>query len=523
MQDEDWYLHYGLDRDPFEGTGVEGLFYPGGARQETVEQLQHLARFGDSVLLVSGAAGAGKSATLAQFVARCEPDTRCALVEVALLDGPEQILRRILWEFGIRGEADAGLVRDLQQLESFCQRCAAEGVLTWLVFDDAQHLHEDALTLLAPLLERSAGRLRLVFFAEPPWQAVLRHSLPSAAKLHVIDLSSFDRDGTCAYIHYRMKTAGLDADPPFTSAELDEIHVRSAGMPGRIDALARQVLIEALQDEEQPLSRLPVWHLGVVVLTLAALAFLYVWNEFDGDGRGQGQLPSAPTQGAGRASEAEPVIVTEEPAQASSPANAGGAPGGGDEASVDAEVAEEVNGVETGPVAQERPLPIEAPTPPRPPAPSAPPAAPQAGPAPAPPSAEQAPVRADPSRSAAEAGERAERSVQTRPRTATPIAGDSADEQYLLGLSPSLYVLQLISSSDQARVRALAVRLGPAARQYRKLHRGGTWFSLAYGEYAAAADAERAARDLAERLQGAQPWVRRAGDVQAEIRAARGG
>ena len=47
MPQEDWYLHYGLDRDPFAEAGVQGLFYPGGARQESVEQLQHLARFGD--------------------------------------------------------------------------------------------------------------------------------------------------------------------------------------------------------------------------------------------------------------------------------------------------------------------------------------------------------------------------------------------------------------------------------------------------------------------------------------------
>ena len=52
MPREDWYLHYGLDRDPFAEAGVQGLFYPGGARQESIEQLQHLARFGDCVLLV---------------------------------------------------------------------------------------------------------------------------------------------------------------------------------------------------------------------------------------------------------------------------------------------------------------------------------------------------------------------------------------------------------------------------------------------------------------------------------------
>ena len=41
---QDWYEFYGLDRDPFAEGGMYGLFYPGGARQEMVEQLLHLAR-----------------------------------------------------------------------------------------------------------------------------------------------------------------------------------------------------------------------------------------------------------------------------------------------------------------------------------------------------------------------------------------------------------------------------------------------------------------------------------------------
>ena len=174
MGNDDWYLHYGLDRDPFAEGGVQGLFYPGGGRQETVEQLQHLARFGDSVLVVAGAAGAGKSATLAHFVAQCASDTRCAVVETALLDGPEQLVRRVLAGFGLPAIPDEDLAHALQRLELFCERCREEGMLSWLAFDDAQHLHAEALALLAPLLGQMSGRLRLLFFAEQPWPATLK-------------------------------------------------------------------------------------------------------------------------------------------------------------------------------------------------------------------------------------------------------------------------------------------------------------------------------------------------------------
>lgn len=106
---QDWYEFYGLDRDPFAEGGMYGLFYPGGARQEMVEQLLHLARFSDSSLLICGAAGAGKTATLRHFVAQSASDTRYCVVEAALLDSPE-IAGQDPWRFRYRipGGRDAG-------------------------------------------------------------------------------------------------------------------------------------------------------------------------------------------------------------------------------------------------------------------------------------------------------------------------------------------------------------------------------------------------------------------------------
>jgi DamX protein len=484
MQEQDWYLHYGLDRDPFAPGGVEGLFFPGGARQETVEQLQHLARFGDSALLVAGAHGAGKSATLAHFVAQCASDTRCSVVEVALLDGPEQVLRRVLDGFGVHAGAGSGLQHDLQRLESFCERCRSDGLLTWAVFDDAQHLHEDAITLLAPLLERMAGRLKLVFFAEPQWRPVLRAALPPAVHVHLIDLAAFDRDDCEAYIHYRMKTAGLEVEPPFTPAELEEIYQQSGGMPGRIDALAREVLVDALRVDAQPLARLPVWHFGVVALTLLALALLYAWSAFEQES----VEPAAPSpsvaQGAAGAPESEPVIVTEEAARDAA-ARGAAAPGpahGGDAAQVDADVAEEAPGPET-------------PSPAKSPASGVAPAAPPASVAVTPPAT---PARAE-----------------------TPAGDLSADEGYLLALDPSFFVLQVMSANDRARIQQFASRQTVPLRQYRKMHGGRPWYALVQGEYRDRAAAERSARDVAARIPGAQPWVRRVDEVQREIREAR--
>jgi DamX protein len=108
------------------------------------------------------------------------------------------------------------------------------------------------------------------------------------------------------------------------------------------------------------------------------------------------------------------------------------------------------------------------------------------------------------------------------PAAPAPAAGSlAADEDYLLSLNGSVYVLQIMGSDDAAQVRRFAARQSLALRQYSKLNAGKRWYALVHGEFAERAAAESAARDIAARLPGTQPWVRRVDGVQREIRQGR--
>lgn len=501
MGNDDWYLHYGLDRDPFAEGGVQGLFYPGGGRQETVEQLQHLARFGDSVLVVAGAAGAGKSATLAHFVAQCASDTRCAVVETALLDGPEQLVRRVLAGFGLPAIPDEDLAHALQRLELFCERCREEGMLSWLAFDDAQHLHAEALALLAPLLGQMSGRLRLLFFAEQPWPATLRAALPAPVTIHLIELAPFERGESYAYLHYRMKTAGLESEPPFSAGELEDLHRLSGGMPGRINALARQLLIDELEVEQRPLATLPLWHLGVVAGTLLLLGGLYLWSLFD-----ERPVDGQPRPGATREIVAEPapVLLDDEPAVAQDePANGSAEATSGAAIRQNAEVAEDDAARQDDAATND---------------------AVEGQPATAPVAAVRSPSAATGEHTAMPTQPVAgvDSSPPARPAPSAAGAGPAgADEEYLLALDGSRYLLQIMASDDLQRVQRFAARQALPVRQYSKLNDGRRWYALVHGDYPDQASAQRAARELAVRPGGNAPWVRRVDAVQREIRAGR--
>ncbi len=97
----------------------------------------------------------------------------------------------------------------------------------------------------------------------------------------------------------------------------------------------------------------------------------------------------------------------------------------------------------------------------------------------------------------------------------------TGDENYLLGLDPGNFVLQIMGSDDNARVKSFMTRAGVPLRVYRKQNGGKEWYSVVYGNYPSRAAAEKAQKNLPRGLAGAKPWVRRVDAVQKEIRAAR--
>ena len=580
--DDDWYGQYGFDRDPFAEGGVQGLFYPGGARQETVEQLQHLARFSDCVLLVAGVAGAGKTATRRHFVAQSAADTRCCVLEAALLEGPEPWLRRLLSGFGLRPAPRAGIEADLQQLVQYCADRLAAGSQSWLVIDDAQHMHDDVLQFLPRLLQAAGRNLRVVFFAEPDWREQLQPLMPAAVPLHTIELQPFERGETHAYIHYRLNTAGLHGESPFNADEMERIHRQSAGLPGLINAEARQILIDGLAVVQQPLTSLPLWHFGVIAATLLALLLLYAWTHVE-QGR---QAPPVPIPGLAPVTELEsPELAAAESVVGSETTAAEVLPTAEPESeAVPAVTPAPAVGVTptapkaipTSPAKAESASKAAAPTPVPAPAVSRPAASRPATLAPAPrATATPAAVAVSPALSEAEALEAELRiamppegdaaapaprirtapipspdaappraaSVATKPAArpaATPkpaVTADATDyvykggsraggaptgdENYLLGLDPGNFVLQIMGSDDNARVKSFMTRAGVALRVYRKQNGGKEWYSVVYGNYPSRAAAEKAQKNLPRGLAGAKPWVRRVDAVQKEIRAAR--
>ncbi len=95
-------------------------------------------------------------------------------------------------------------------------------------------------------------------------------------------------------------------------------------------------------------------------------------------------------------------------------------------------------------------------------------------------------------------------------------AGQRSASRWLAQLDPEHYTLQVLSHTDEAAVRRYlkgTFNDGEAGYFAFKLD-GKTWYSVVTGDYASYSRATAAVQDLAGRLQGSQPWVRKIAVIQ---------
>jgi outer membrane assembly lipoprotein YfiO len=96
-------------------------------------------------------------------------------------------------------------------------------------------------------------------------------------------------------------------------------------------------------------------------------------------------------------------------------------------------------------------------------------------------------------------------------------------ERWLLSQSPSAFTIQLTGASSEENLRSFITDnnlTGQIAYYKSRRKDGGIWYSLLYGSYSDRAAAIEASREIGNRLNIAQPWIRNFKGIQNEINSA---
>lgn len=508
----DYRQHYGLSRDPFQGSSSTP-FYGGGERFQMLEKVQHLCQFSTSLLAILGEPGTGKSRLAAELLSGFDVEDDISAVRASPGCSAAQVLTQIVDKLRLLHDPQPSVGQLLATLRRFGQSADEMDSLALVLIDDAHHLDEQTLASLLTLLQGQdpgGRRLHLVLFAEPQLGNRLEQLEMHGVLVHELHLEPLTLPEAADYLNFRMESVGYLGPELFNELLVESWWHRADGRLPVLHQHAHQWLLESIAVPRSTgaftlpklnlskflnlvnapnLSSLPVMHLMAIAALLGMLMMLFLYRGGHTTER--------------REMEAEMVFVPDQPPPASVTLPPPQRPASATESQTPAP-----GGVGTPAPAEPAPSPDQTPV--EVPEPEiASPVQPElqvSAPEPSDPQtvqqAEPAPTPAQPS------------AVHTLPE----------DEQILLSWRASDYTIQLLGAGSEQSVRDY-IASQPNREQLLRFttrRQGKDWFVVVAGRYSDNAQARAAIAELPAHQRQAGPWPRVLSDIQKEVSEFRG-
>lgn len=507
-----------MEWDPFNDNQTEGLFFPGAGRAELGEQLLHLLRYGSNLTLLVGPSGVGKRNLLVHLLSQMDRELfDMAIIEATVMLEFSQLLSQL--DDPWRSLRPFTPDNYLELVPAVAAAADEESKTLVCVIVGAQQLSQDVLTHLQALLSGAAGLpvkcLLLVDAAELEAVPALHGLIEALPESTVLYLDPLDEAQTGDYLKYRMHTAGL-GQVSFSAEQVARIFSGSGGIIARINAVAREVLLEALPapklvNQKPPLPWMHIGALGAVIVVLLTL--------FLGRTTTEDAVPQNDTHVVVLDNAVQPVTapataelpfaeVARVAAESAQPAVSENMPAAEPLAEIPA-------------VASSTGMPVSAPVVASAPAPAeneaavvisqAPPAA--------------VAVKTDEVVAAAPAIEsRPAPVVAAKPATPAPVpaakpAVPEARASWLLGLPKDHFVLQLLGAQEEATVKRFLSQ-HPSLRKvtyYKTWRQGKPWYVVVQGAYPSRDAAKAAIGQLPASLRQQNPWIRSVAEIHQQL------
>ncbi len=495
--DDSYLNHYGFSHDPFAARVPGFKFFPA-QRKPVLGQLHHLARYSQLLLVVTGPEGSGKTLVRQALVASSNKQT----VQSVVISPSETLDSNILLQ---QIAQSVGCQRaDFESIMAQIIQLALTGQEVYLLVDDAERLTGAAVETLLRLAQGSPeGRPHVFLFGEHALVARLEALVDGEERFHVIALQPYEQDETREYLAQRLEGAGSGLDC-LTDEQVARIHDDSGGWPGAINQVARDELLETMQQSKGRRKSagwnlpLPMKHL----LALAVVVFIVLLTLLMRDSDDSSTTPVTTALPLGEQPVTEtlvaegdsaPEIVSAQPAQPviREPLAAAGSTESDDlstqAAEAEAPVEELADESAQAPESIQAPEGIAAPVVVQPPA-------------------------AQPNRVAEVPLEPVRQVVADSPASA---AG------WYAGQSKTNYLVQVLGTRTQANAEALVKAQGKDFRYFVKQHDGKPLYVVTYGNFSTRKAALEAIQKLPASLRVGKPWPRTFASVQQEIVQAR--
>lgn len=257
--------HWNLSGRPFENWGDQRFYYPSEIHQTALLKLRYAVENRRAAAALCGDSGMGKSLLVDTLAAQL-PEGIGPVVRLVFpqLTG-DQLLGYVVDEMtSVTGGENESPRLALRRFDAFLAENVEAGRHAVLVVDEAHLLTApdqlETLRLLLNLRRQQAD-------AEAAWTLVL---VGHATMLGIVErnramderlsvkcmLNRLSGHQTASYIQHRVRAVGGDSSRIFTPAAVEALHLRSGGIPRRINRLADLALMvgyaEDLQQVDAP-------------------------------------------------------------------------------------------------------------------------------------------------------------------------------------------------------------------------------------------------------------------------------